>query len=233
MSAWRRLGRTLAVMALLALGGCATSGGDERDPLEGFNRAMYSFNDTVDRAIAKPVATAYRELPDPLRNGVRNFFGNLADLFIGVNNVLQGKIQDGLTDWGRFGINTVVGFFGLADVASDIGLEKHNEDFGQTFGRWGSGTGPYLVWPFLGPSTARDSVGQVLDIYFDPIRGTGDAAWPLALTRATSVRADLLDATRILEEAALDPYVFQRDAFLQRRRSLVYDGRPPRERIPE
>jgi phospholipid-binding lipoprotein MlaA len=230
----RRFAGALAATALLALAGCATTGGDERDPWEPFNRSMYEFNDTVDRAVLKPVASAYRDYaPDPLRNGIRNFFGNLADLFIGVNNLLQGKVQEGLSDWGRFGINTVVGFFGLADVASDIGLEKHNEDFGQTFGRWGSASGPYLVWPFLGPSTARDSVGQVLDLYFDPVRSAGDAAWPLALTRVTSVRADLLDASRLLEEAALDRYVFQRDAFLQRRRSLVYDGQPPRERIPE
>jgi phospholipid-binding lipoprotein MlaA len=228
------LGRALATAAALALAGCATTGADERDPFEAYNRAMYRFNDAVDRAVATPVATFYRDvLPDPVRNGVRNFFSNLADPFIGVNNVLQGKFQEGIQDWTRFVLNSTVGLFGLLDAASELGFEKNNEDFGQTFGRWGAGSGPYVVWPILGSSTVRDSAGGVLDIYFDPVRLGGDAAWPLAITRAIGVRADLLDASRILEEAALDRYIFQRDAYLQRRRSLVYDGRPPRERMPE
>ncbi|HEV8097400.1 MAG TPA: VacJ family lipoprotein, partial [Burkholderiales bacterium] len=161
---------------------------------------------------------------------VRNFFANLEDVFIGVNNMLQGKIADGWTDWVRFVFNTTIGLAGINDVASEMGLEKHNEDFGQTFGRWGLGDGAYLVLPFFGSSTARDTAGLVLDIYFDPIRRhepSGVRTFAVLL-RATSKRADLLDASRILEEAALDKYVFQRDAYLQRRRALIFDGTPPR-----
>jgi phospholipid-binding lipoprotein MlaA len=149
--------------------------------------------------------------------------------------MLQGKILDGWTDWVRFAFNTTIGIVGINDVASDMGLEKHNEDFGQTFGRWGARDGAYLVWPFIGPSTVRDTAGGFLDWYFDPVgRHEPSGVRTFArLLRATGKRADLLDASRILEEAALDKYVFQRDAYLQRRRSLVYDGRPPREEREE
>jgi len=227
-----RWARTLATLVLLCgAAGCATVGTDSRDPMEGFNRAMYSFNDGFDTAVGRPVATAYRDsIPAPARMMVRNFFSNIADLWIGANNLLQGKPLDALTDWTRFAMNTTMGLFGLMDFASELGLEKHDEDFGQTFGRWGMTDGAYLVWPFLGPSTARDTLGLAVDIYVDPVvkhrpiwqRNT------LSLTRAVSRRADLLDASRILEEAALDKYVFQRDAYLQRRRSLIHDGNPPR-----
>jgi phospholipid-binding lipoprotein MlaA len=228
--------KLIAASALALAAGCATTGaeGDPRDPLEPMNRAIYGFNDAVDEAIAKPVATAYRDIvPDPLRNHVRNFFGNIADIFIGANNLLQGKVADGLQDWARFAFNSVLGVFGINDIASEMGLEKHNEDFGQTFGRWGAGDGPYLVLPILGSSTVRDGAGTVLDLYTDPL---GDlrpirhrnAAGAL---RLVAVRADLLEASRILEQAALDRYVFQRDAYLQRRRNLIYDGRPPREKF--
>jgi phospholipid-binding lipoprotein MlaA len=221
------------VLALLLAGaaGCATTGADGRDPFEGFNRAMFSFNDGFDNAIGKPVATAYRDtLPSPVRGWVRNFFANLADLWIGANNLLQGKPLDAATDWARFAFNSTLGVFGLNDIASDMGLEKHDEDFGQTFGRWGADDGAYVVWPFLGSSSVRDSVGLVFDISLDPVlqhkpvhvRNT------MTVVRATSKRADLLDASRILEEAALDKYVFQRDAYLQRRRNQVFDGNPPR-----
>jgi len=143
----------LAAFALALASGCATTNGDPRDPLEGFNRSMYAFNETFDEAIGKPVATAYKTaLPDPVLGWVRNFFANLADVFIGVNNLLQGKVGDGLTDWARFAFNTTVGLVGINDVASEMGLEKHNEDFGQTFGRWGAADGAYLVWPFFGSS---------------------------------------------------------------------------------
>jgi len=222
------------ILALLLAGaaGCATTnGGDSRDPLEGFNRAMYSFNDGFDNAIGKPIATAYRDtLPAPVRGFVRNFFANIADLLIGANNLLQGKPKDTVTDWARFAVNSTIGFFGLNDVASDIGLEKHEEDFGQTLGRWGMDDGAYLVWPFWGPSSMRDTLGLIPDTYFDPVwnhkpRGV---RYFMGVTRAVGRRADLLDASRILEEAALDKYVFQRDAYLQRRRSQVHDGNPPR-----
>jgi phospholipid-binding lipoprotein MlaA len=225
--------RLLSLVALLAAAGCATTGdADPRDPWEPANRAIYRFNEGFDDAIARPVATAYRDtLPEEVRGRVRNFFANIADIFIGVNNMLQGKFEDGVTDWARFAFNSTFGLLGLHDICSDLGLEKHNEDFGQTFGRWGVGDGPYLVLPILGSSTLRDGIGTGVDIYADPV---GDFR-PIELRnsavvlRLVNTRADLLDASRILEEAALDKYTFQRDAYLQRRRSLIYDGRPPRE----
>jgi phospholipid-binding lipoprotein MlaA len=222
-----------ALAALLVfMGGCATTGdADPRDPLEPLNRRIYRFNEVFDDYLAKPVATAYNKaLHEEIRNRVRNFFSNIGDVFTGVNSFLQGKFQDGVEDWARFAFNSTFGLFGLHDVASDMGLEKHNEDFGQTFGRWGIAEGPYLVLPILGSSTVRDGVGTGLDIYTDPI---GEARPirvrnSLIVLRGVQLRADLLDASRILDEAALDKYVFQRDAYLQRRRSLIYDGRPPR-----
>jgi phospholipid-binding lipoprotein MlaA len=227
----RMLGNLLLALLLTGAAGCATTASDSRDPFEGFNRAMYSFNDGFDQAIGKPVATAYHDaLPSFVRTGVRNFFANIADLLIGANNLLQGKPADAVTDWARFAFNSSFGILGLIDIASDIGIEKHDEDFGQTFGRWGVGDGAYLVWPFLGSSGVRDSVGLVFDIGLDPVLQHEPIRVRNAMTilRATGKRADLLDASRILEEAALDKYVFQRDAYLQRRRSLVYDGDPPR-----
>ena len=231
---WSARAKVLLATFVLALAaGCATTNGsDPRDPLEGFNRSMYAFNDAFDEAIVKPVATAYTSvLPDPVRGWVRNFFGNIGDLFIGLNNLLQGKPADTVNDWARFAFNTTFGVLGINDVASEMGLEKHNEDFGQTFGRWGVASGAYIVWPLAGPSTVRDSAGGLLDLYFDPVRRHQpvDARTFSVLLRATSQRADLLDASRILEEAALDKYIFQRDAYLQRRRGLIYDGNPPRE----
>ncbi len=229
----------LALAACLAAGlaGCASGPqADPRDPLEPWNRAVYKFNDKVDQVVAKPVATAYRRVvPGGIRDRVRNFFANLADPFIGVNSFLQGKPEDGITDWARFVFNSTFGLFGIHDVATEMGLEKHNEDFGQTFGRWGAGTGPYLVLPFLGSSNLRDGIGTALDIATDPLNRVepDDVSYSLWALRLTQTRADLLDASRILEEASLDKYTFQRDAYLQRRRSLVYDGRPPRERLED
>jgi phospholipid-binding lipoprotein MlaA len=223
--------RSLAVLMLLSLAaGCASTGNAE-DPLEGFNRSMHSFNEGFDQTIGKPVATAYRDVvPGPMRYWVRNFFSNIADLFIGVNNLIQGKPLDALTDWTRFAMNSTMGLFGVLDFASELGIEKHDEDFGQTFGRWGVGNGDYIVWPLLGSSTMRDSVGLVLDYATDPVVHHKPIAARnlMTVTRVTSKRADLLDASRILEEAALDKYVFQRDAYLQRRRNLIHDGNPPR-----
>ena len=180
------------------------------------------------------MAQTYQDwVPREIRDRVRNFFGNLADPFIGVNNLLQGKVSEAFDDWTRFILNTTVGLVGIHDVATDFGLEKHNEDFGQTFGRWGAGTGPYLVLPIFGSSNLRDGIGLAADMVTDP---TGeirpiDARNAAIATRAVQTRADLLGASRVLGEAALDRYVFQRDAYLQRRRSLVYDGRPPREKF--
>jgi len=227
-----RWARNLLVVLLLGgATGCATTGvADPRDPLEGLNRAIYSFNEGFDTVLAKPVATAYKTLPDPVLGWVRNFFSNIADLWIGVNNLIQGKPADAVTDWARFAFNSTLGLLGFNDVATSMGLEKHDEDLGQTLGRWGMDDGAYLVIPFWGPSTMRDGLGLIGDLYADPvwrIRPAAPRNWTVAL-RFTSRRADLLDASRILEEAALDKYVFLRDAYLQRRRSLIYDGNPPR-----
>ena len=181
--------------------------------------------------LGKPVAGAYRDfMPPPVRSWVRNFFANIADLWVGANNLLQGKAAEAANDWARFAFNTSFGVFGINDIASDMGFEKHDEDFGQTFGRWGAGDGAYLVWPFLGSSTVRDTAGLVFDIGLDPVQRhePRDPRYFMVGLRATSRRADLLDASRILEEAALDKYVFQRDAYLQRRRSQIHDGNVPR-----
>jgi len=228
----RRL-RVLAVAASYAglLGGCA-SAGDPRDPLEGFNRVMYAFNEGLDTVLIKPAARGYDAvLPTPVRTGVTNFFGNIADLFIGVNNLLQGKPAEAAGDIGRVVINSTVGILGLFDVASAAGLEKHEEDFGQTFGRWGVGSGAYLVVPVFGPRTLRDTAGLVLDVTADPVANIGDVSTRNALTalRLVDARADLLPADKVIEEAALDKYAYVRDGYLQRRRNLIHDGNPPRE----
>jgi phospholipid-binding lipoprotein MlaA len=227
--------RWLLALTLFA-GGCATVEGerDPRDPWEGANRAIYRFNETFDEYLAKPVARAYvKVLHQEIRSRIANFFSNLADPLIGLNSFLQGKFEDGVNDWARFAFNSTIGLLGIHDVSSEMGLEKHNEDFGQTFGRWGIGPGPYLMLPFLSSSTARDAVGLVPDWYLDPIEEVRPVNLrnSLVVLRLTNTRADLLEASRILEEAALDKYVFQRDAYLQRRQNLVYDGRPPREKL--
>ena len=225
--------RGLFLAVVLLLGGCATTGeGDPRDPWEPLNRKVYRFNEVVDEAVAKPVATAYRDLlHEEIRNRVRNFFSNIGDLWIGANDLLQGKFQEGLEDWARFAFNSTLGLFGIHDVASEMGIEKRNEDFGQTLGWWGIGDGPYLVLPILGSSTLRDGAGTAVDLYVDPVGDVRPIRLRNSLTalRLVQVRSDLLEASRILEQAALDKYIFQRDAYLQRRRNLVYDGQPPRE----
>ena len=226
--------KTLCVLFLAgALLGCATSGGNPSDPLEPLNRAMFGFNDTVDDAVVRPVAKAYRAaLPGIVRTGISNFFSNLEDVWISVNDVLQGKVQQGFEDFGRFLLNSTFGIAGIFDIASEAGLLKNSEDFGQTLGSWGIGTGAYLVLPILGPSTVRDGFGLLLDTQTDLVfRIDGVRVHnSLYLTRAISTRANLLDATSVLETAALDKYAFVRDAWLQRRRNLVYDGNPPREK---
>lgn len=223
----------VAVVAALAMGGCATSG-NPKDPIEGFNRVMYGFNEGLDAAIIRPVAKGYDAvLPTPVRTGVTNFFGNIADFFIGVNNLLQGKPGDAASDLGRVLVNSTAGIFGLIDVASDMGLEKHEEDFGQTFGRWGAGNGAYVVLPLFGPRTVRDTVGLVLDMKADPLAHIDDVSTrnSLRVLRLIDNRADLLPADKVIEEAALDKYAYIRDGYLQRRRSLIHDGNAPREAI--
>lgn len=213
------------------LGGCATTANNPRDPIEGFNRSVFAFNEGIDKAVLKPVAKGYDNvMPTPVKTGVANFFGNVADVFIGVNNVLQGKVIDGASDLGRVVVNSTIGILGFIDVASDFGLEKHDEDFGQTFGRWGAAPGAYVVVPFFGPRDVRDMFGLAVDLYADPVGNLGNVAArnSLAATRVVSDRAALLPAEKVIEEAALDKYSYMRDAYLQRRRNLVYDGAPPR-----
>jgi phospholipid-binding lipoprotein MlaA len=217
-----------------SLAGCATSGGNPADPFERVNRATFAFNDATDSWVFTPMAKGYRfVLPGFVRTGISNFFSNLDDVWVSVNDVLQGKFQGGLEDITRVVFNTTFGIGGLFDFASPAGLPKHNEDFGQTLGVWGVGSGPYVVIPFLGPSTFRDGFGLIVDYKADLVYWATDSVAvrnSLYLTRALSNRAKLLDATSLLEQAALDRYTFVRDAWLQRRRNLVYDGNPPRER---
>jgi phospholipid-binding lipoprotein MlaA len=223
---------TCLALSVLLLAGCAT-GKNPADPFEGFNRGVYEFNEAVDRAILKPVAEGYRfVVPQFVRSSVGNFFSNLNDVVVAVNNVLQGKFKAAYTDLGRVAMNSTIGILGLFDVATEAGIEKHNEDFGQTLGWWGVRDGPFIVLPFFGPSNARDTVGRVGDYftdvvtYVDPTRSR-NVLWG---TRTVNRRAELLDASKLLETAALDPYEFVRDAYLQRRRNLVYDGSPPADR---
>jgi len=217
------------------LTGCATNG-DPRDPLEPLNRGIYHFNDTVDKAVMKPIAQGYRfVLPKPIRTGVSNVFSNVDDLFVTANNLLQFKFQTAASDFARLLANTTLGIGGIFDVATSFGLEKHDEDLGQTLGYWGIGNGPFLMVPLTGPSTVRDAIGSAAQFYFDPVWNIDNVATrnSLAGLRVVSNRANLLDAEKVLDEAALDPYTFLRDAYLQQRRSLVYDGNPPRENLGE
>lgn len=224
-----------AVLLSLSLLGCATNG-DRRDPLEPINRGIYKFNDAVDKAVIKPVATGYKEVvPGPVRTAVGNFFSNLDDVLVLLNDLLQFKLEQAASDFSRLAWNSTLGIAGLIDVGSKMDLPKRNEDFGQTLGYWGVGNGPYLVLPFLGPSTLRDTVGLVVDSRFDPLWqhdpiSERNTAYGL---HTIDTRARLLDAEKVLEEAAIDRYIFLRDAYLQRRRGLVYDGNPPREKLED
>lgn len=218
-----------AGILLFGLSACAT-GNHPRDPLEGYNRAMFSFNDAVDRVALKPAATVYQKItPGFVQTGVGNFFGNIGDLWTALNNLLQGKVADAATDFTRVAVNSTFGFAGLLDIASEAGLPKHKEDFGQTLGKWGIKAGPYIVLPLLGSSTLRDTLALPLDVkgdawaYKEPeaVRYAG------AALRILDQRAALLDAGNLLDDAALDRYEFVRDGFLQRRESKVYDGDAP------
>lgn len=232
--------RALAAGMALAvglLGGCATTAAsDPRDPLEPLNRGIYTFNEHVDGLVLTPAAELYRlVLPPFARTGVSNFFSNINDVVVALNNLLQGKVNYAASDASRVVVNSTIGVLGFIDVATKMGLEKHDEDFGQTLGRWGMGDGPYLVLPFFGPSNFRDAIGRIPDYYSDPVTYVDpprdrNILWGV---RVVNRRAELLGASRVLEAAALDPYAFVRDAYLQRRRNLIYDGNPPREDLDE
>ncbi len=228
-----RLRFTCLVLALLTAG-CASVEGphDPGDPFEGYNRAMYEFNDDFDKALFRPLAETYEEVvPKPVNTGISNFFSNLDDVLVLLNDLLQLKFAQAASDFSRLTWNTTVGLFGFIDVATPMDLPKHNEDFGQTLGYWGVGSGPYLVLPFLGPSSIRDGAGLVADWQVDPVMQVKDdeTRWSLIVVDAVDTRAGLLRASNLLETAALDPYIFLRDAYLQRRQNRVYDGNPPIE----
>jgi phospholipid-binding lipoprotein MlaA len=219
----------LLALALAALGGCAT-GPNPRDPYEPFNRKMMEFNEDVDALALKPAATVYRQVVPPLvRTGVSNFFGNLGDAWSSLNALLQLHLQDAAEDFMRFNVNTVFGLGGLLDIASELKIERHKEDFGQTLGRWGMPSGPYLVLPLLGSSTVRDALALPIDIQGDPVHYVHPASSrnSLYVLRAVDTRSNLLRASSVLDQAALDKYSFARDAHLQRRRAQIFDSQKP------
>lgn len=230
-----RRGTAIALILGLAIGlaGCATGPDrDPRDPLEDFNRAAYSFNDLLDRALLEPLGQGYNYItPAPVNRGVTNFFNNLRDIRSALNNLLQFKVGRAFSDVGRVAVNSTVGILGFMDVASNMNLPRYDEDFGQTLGVWGFGSGPYIVLPFFGPSSGRDGIGLVVDWFTDPVTYIQDDATRHVVRGLDIVdrRADLLSASRVLEQAALDPYAFIRDAYLQRRENLVFDGNPPEQ----
>lgn len=218
-----------AIFVLLA--GCASGPhANPADPFEPFNRGVTRFNDTVDDAVLVPVATAYvRVLPSMMRTGVSNFFGNLGDVWSFANSVAQLKLQNSAETFMRVNVNTFFGLGGLLDVATEAGIDRHEEDFGQTLGRWGVGAGPYVVLPIFGPSTVRDTAALPVDRAGGVVSNMNDVAWrnSLSFLEAVDTRAKYLRAGRLLDDAALDKYTFTRDAFLQHRRNDVYDGNPP------
>jgi len=229
--------KSFAVGILLAgaLGGCATQA--NRDPLEGLNRGIYKFNDVADKAVVKPIAGAYKAaLPSPVRSGVNNFFSNLATFVTVINDLLQFKLDKAMDDTGRLAINTTFGIGGLVDWASMDGIEDRHEDFGQTLGYWGVGDGAFLMLPLIGPSTIRDTAGLVVDSAFtDPLGYVDDVSLrnQLLLTKFVDTRAQYLPGSDLLDEAALDPYVFLRDAYLQRRHNQIQDGNVSNEKPQE
>lgn len=224
-----RLAAVACLVGALAASGCAST--NPKDPLEGFNRGVFAFNEAADKVVIKPVAQGYdKAVPLPGKVVVSNLFSNLTEPLVAINNLLQGKPGQALSDIGRLLINSTVGILGTFDIATEMGIEKHDEDFGQTFGRWGVGEGAYVVWPIIGPRTLRDTVGFFADGYVDPVWRINDVPVrnSLAGVRFVNQRAQLLPLDKTLEEAATDKYAYVRDAYLQRRRSLILDGRPQR-----
>jgi phospholipid-binding lipoprotein MlaA len=225
---------SLAVLALLA--GCTTiqaargGPGQKLDPWENWNRKVFAFNEGLDEKVLKPVATAYSDVvPQPIRQSVGNFFGNVQDAWSAVNNFLQGKPTQGFQDVMRVGTNTLFGLFGFIDVATEMGFDHQYEDFGQTLGRWGFGAGAYIVLPLFGPSSVRDAAALPLDRAASPALIINDGATQVGIItlQLINTRASLLGATRVIDDISLDKYTFVRDAYLQRRRSLVFDGDVP------
>ncbi len=227
-SVLRRLTIVLLAVLMTACASTQTATSDPRDPFENYNRSMFRFNTSLDENVIKPVATGYADyVPSFIRTAVGNFFGNLGDVWTGLNNYLQGKPRDGTSDVGRVALNSTFGLLGLFDVASPMGLPKHDEDFGQTLGVWGVKSGPYLVLPFFGSSTVRDGVAKPVDlVYGDTLNYIGSQSFENTsrVVRIIDDRAAFLGSTSLMEGAALDPYQFYRDAYLQRREARVRDG---------
>ena len=222
------------LLLTVALGACSTVGakteGQKLDPWEPWNRKVFSFNEGLDATLLKPAATVYSKfVPQLVRQGVGNFFGNAADAWSFVNNMLQGRVEAAGKDLIRVGTNTVFGLGGVIDVASEMGLYHQYEDFGQTLGRWGVGAGAYVVWPLFGPSTVRESFAMPFDRLASPALLINDGASQFALAglQLINTRAEFLGASRVLDDIALDKYTFVRDAYLQRRRSLLSSGDEP------
>jgi phospholipid-binding lipoprotein MlaA len=224
---------TVVLLGAILLQGCATSSGvaaDPRDPWEGMNRKVYAFNEKLDEAVLKPVAQAWVDVvPSFVRTGVRNFMGNLGDVWTTVNAVLQFKGQVAVESAARVVVNSTLGLYGVLDLATPGGIEKRKEDMGQTLGHWGVKPGPYLVLPVLGPATLRDAAALPVDWQASPGQYFQDASTRtgVALLNVTETRAGLLKATDAVKQASLDPYSFVRDGWLQKREYDVYDGNPP------
>ena len=227
----------IVAAVFLLLGGCAGTAANQddgtslEDPLEPMNRGIYELNSTLDKYTLKPIATGYRQaLPGAVRTGIENFFGNLRSPWYSINNLLQGDGIEGLHEAGRFVANSTFGIGGLFDVATDMGLEKHKEDFGQTLAVWGVPKGPYVVVPFFGPSTLRDALAMPLDFAADPLVWYDNSAIrdKLYVLRIIDLRERYLDAEELLDDS-FDPYIRLREAYLQNRRYQVYDGNPPME----
>ena len=222
--------RLVLVFTLLTLvSGCATTGAmDSRDPFEGFNRGVFKFNETMDNALFTPVGKFYQAItPDFVDKGVTNFFSNLGDIAVVANDLMQFKAGQAISDAARFIFNSTIGLLGVVDVSTTMGLPKHNEDFGQTLGHWGVGSGPYLVMPLFGPTTLRDSTSLIVDngiLY--PVFYVDDAATKSGLLTLNYIdfKADLLSAEKLLEEAALDKYEFVKSAYFEKRANLINDG---------
>lgn len=232
--------KSIFIIVLLGFNiGCTTLDGPKNpdDPFESFNRSMYAFNETVDKYAFKPIAKGYQVItPEPVDRGISNFFSNLDDVLVLINDLLQLKIDRAASTSARIVFNTTFGLLGFMDVATDFGLPKHNEDFGQTLGYWGVGSGPYLVLPFFGSSSIRDTIGFTVDtsefdFVFDDM--SPENVYALYAVKYIDIRADLLKAKDIVDETAPDPYAYIRDGWVQRRKNQVYDGNPPEENLDD
>lgn len=224
------------VVLTMVITGCAgNQSTDESDPHESMNRVFYNVNDSIDRNFLQPVARGYVKVtPDPVREGITNFFDNVSYINVIMNDLMQGKGGQFLQDSGRFLVNSTVGVGGLFDPAGGLGLKQHDEDLGQTFGVWGMGEGAYLTLPLLGPSSYRDLPDMASAMFLNPLTYLNPVVTiPAGLVNAVNKRANLLEATRIRDQAALDPYVFVREAYRQQREFKIYDGNPPGEEFDE